>query len=79
MPYLIGRTGMAGEYPRHREYLYECIRSAGPAVQARAIRALGELKDDGVKQLCEAIALENWETARQQGLKVSANLQRPMT
>jgi hypothetical protein len=73
VPYLIGRTAMTGEFPKHREYLYECIRHAGPAVQARAIRALGALRDSGVKQLCEAIAIEDWKTAQEQGLQVTAS------
>ena len=73
VPYLIGRTGMAGEYPKLREYLDQCIRTGGPAVQARAIRALGELKDPAVKPLCEAIALEDWQKAQELGLKVAAS------
>jgi hypothetical protein len=73
VPYLIGRTGMAGEYPKLREYLDQCIRTGAPAVQARAIRALGELKDPGVKPLCEAIALEDWQKAKELGLKVPAS------
>ena len=72
VPYLIGRTAMAGEYPKHRDYLYACMRRGSPAVQARAIRALGALRDTGVKELCEAIAIEDWKAAQEEGLHLTA-------
>jgi hypothetical protein len=70
--YLVGRTGMAGEYARHFAYLKECLRSGTPAVQARALRALGDLKDGTIRELCEAIVLEDWSAAGRLGLALPA-------
>jgi CHAT domain len=43
VPYLIGWLGMAAEGSREREYLEQCLAQGIPAVQARALRALGSL------------------------------------
>jgi hypothetical protein len=66
--YLIGRTGMAGHDPRQWDYLKQCLRHGNFAVQARAIAALGGLKDPDARELCEAIVADDWDRARQLGL-----------
>jgi hypothetical protein len=72
IPYLIGRTGMTGEQPQQHQYLKDCFSRGTIPVQARAIRALGELKDDTVRELCEAIVMEDWDAVRRLGLTLAA-------
>jgi hypothetical protein len=76
IPYLIGRTGMAGERPEQHDYLKGCLGQATLPVQARAIRALGELKDTSVRELCEAVVIEDWDAGGRGG-RARAEAPRP--
>ena len=63
---------MTGEQPQQHQYLKDCFSRGTIPVQARAIRALGELKDDTVRELCEAIVMEDWDAVRRLGLTLAA-------
>jgi HEAT repeat protein len=70
VPYLVGRMGTAAEGTAQRRYLTECFEKGTPAVQARALRAFGELREPAIRPLCEAVAGNDWDAARRLGLKL---------
>jgi CHAT domain-containing protein len=65
VPYLIGWLGMAAEGSKEREYLEQCLAQGIPAVQARALRALGLLRADSKRTLCESVVAGDWAKVRQ--------------
>ena len=65
VPYLIGWLGMATEGSKEREYLEKCLAQGIPAVQARALRALGSLRADSKRTLCESVVAGDWVKVRQ--------------
>ena len=65
VPYLIGWLGMAAEGSKEREYLEKCLAHGIPAVQARALRALGSLRADSKRTLCESVVAGDWAKVRQ--------------
>ena len=70
VPYLIGWLGMAAEGSAQREYLEQCLVHGIPAVQARALRALGSLRADGKRTLCESVVAADWAEVRRQGMNL---------
>jgi hypothetical protein len=65
VPYLIGCLGMAAEGSKEREYLEQCLARGIPAVQARTLRALGALRADSKRTLCESVVAGDWAKVRQ--------------
>jgi hypothetical protein len=61
---------MAAEGSRQREYLEQCLAQGIPAVQARALRALGALRADSKRTLCESVVVGAWPEVRQQGMNL---------
>src|SRR5262249_39202123 len=72
--YLIRRLGMAKQGWPQRQYLGQCFRRGNPAVQARALRAVGALGDASIRPLCESIVVDDWEAARAQGMQLPQDL-----
>ena len=70
VPYLIGRLGMAVEGSPQRDYLEQCLVQDIPAVQARALRALGALRADAKRLLCESVVAADWAEVRRQGVNL---------
>jgi hypothetical protein len=70
VPYLIGRLGMAVEGSPQRDYLEQCLVQGIPAVQARALRALGALRADAKRPLCESVVAADWAEVRRQGVNL---------
>ena len=70
VPYLIGRLGMAAEGSPQRDYLEQCLVHGIPAVQARALRALGALRADAKRPLCESVVAADWAEVRRQGINL---------
>jgi hypothetical protein len=70
VPYLIGWLGVAAEGTAQREYLEQCLAHGIPAVQARALRALGSLRADGKRTLCESVVAADWAEARRHGMNL---------
>jgi hypothetical protein len=70
VPYLIGRLGMAAEGSPQRDYLEQCLVQGIPAVQARALRALGALRADAKRSLCESVVAADWAEVRRQGVNL---------
>jgi hypothetical protein len=74
VPYLIGWLGMAAEGTRQLEYLEQCLVHGILAVQARALRALGSLRNDGKRALCESVVAANWAEVRRQGMNLPGEI-----
>ena len=70
VPYLIGWLGMAAEGSKEREYLEQCLAQGIPAVQARALRALGSLRADSKRTLCESVVAGDWAEVRRHGMNL---------
>ena len=65
---------MATEGTRQLEYLEQCLVHGMPAVQARALRALGSLQIDGKRALCESVVAANWAEVRRQGMNLPGEI-----
>ena len=74
VPYLIGWLGMATEGSAQREYLEQCLARGIPAVQARALRALGSLRAEGKRSLCESVVTAKWADVRRQGMNLPGEI-----
>jgi len=74
VPYLVGRMGMAAEGTAQRQYLSDCFNQGTPSVQARALRAFGELREASIRPLCQAVTSDNWDAARGLGLNLPPEL-----
>jgi hypothetical protein len=61
---------MAAEGTAQRRYLTDCFEKGTPSVQARALRAFGELREAAIRPLCEAVTGDDWDAARQLGLNL---------
>lgn len=70
IPYLIGWLGLAAKGSTQREYLEQCLARGIPAVQARALRALGSLRVDSKRTLCESVVAADWPEVRRQGMNL---------
>ena len=70
VPYLIGWLGLAAEGSAQRDYLEQCLTHGIPAVQARALRALGSLRAESTRTLCESVLAADWAEARRQGMNL---------
>jgi CHAT domain/PBS lyase HEAT-like repeat len=70
VPYLIGWLGLATEGSAQLEYLEQCLAHGIPAVQARALRALGSLRVESTRTLCESVLAADWAEARRQGMNL---------
>ena len=75
VPYLIGWLGLATEGSAQLEYLEQCLAHGIPAVQARALRALGSLRVESTRPLCESVLAADWPEAGRQGMNLPSKIQ----